>query len=107
MRTGVIWVGLKAPAQPNNRFGVCALPKFGLTDKQTPDIDEWIAGRETERLLHMGLGFPAPTEIKLRNPDAPVRHGQIPIQRQRPLALGDALGSAVRKSLQKAQDEMS
>ena len=33
LRNGVIWVGFKAPAQPNNRFGVGALPKFGLTDK--------------------------------------------------------------------------
>src|SRR5690242_6424997 len=73
MRTGVISVGLKAPAQPNNRFGVGALPKLGEADKQTPDIDECIAGRETKRLLHMGFGFPTPTEIKLRNPDARVR----------------------------------
>ena len=55
----------------------------------------------------MGFGFPAPTEIKLRNPDVRVRLGQIPIQRQRPLAFGDALSRAVRKDLHKAQDEMS
>src|SRR6516225_7445007 len=52
MRHGIIAVGLKAPAQPNKRFGVAALPKFGKTDKQTPDVDGCIAGRETERLLH-------------------------------------------------------
>ena len=63
MRSGVISVGLKAPAQPNNRFGIGALPKFGETDKHAPDIDVCIAGREAERLLDMGFGFPAPTEI--------------------------------------------
>ena len=71
MRTGVISVGLKAPAQPNNRFGVGALPKFGETDKQTPDIDECIAGREAERLLDMGFGFPAPTEKNFAIPMIP------------------------------------
>src|SRR6516165_7016473 len=40
MPYGIVLVSLKAPAQPNNRFGVCALPEFGLADKQTPDIDE-------------------------------------------------------------------
>ena len=30
---GEISVSLKAPAQPNNRFGVSAAPKFGKTDK--------------------------------------------------------------------------
>jgi len=79
MRTGVISVGFKAAAQPNRRFGVGALPKFGETDKQTPDIDDCVAGREAERLLHMGFGFPAPPEMKLRNPDVRVRPGQIPI----------------------------
>ena len=66
MPQGIISVGLKAPAQPNKRFGVGVLSKFGLTDIRTPDIDECIAGRETERLLDMGFGFPAPPEIKLR-----------------------------------------
>src|SRR6516164_7819992 len=107
MRHGIIAVGLKAAAQPNTRFGVGALPKFGEADKQTPDIDACIAGRETERLLYMGFSFPAPTEKKLRSPDVRVRAGQIPIQRQRPLAFGDALSRAVRKRLHKAQDEMS
>ena len=77
MRTGVISVGLKAPAQPNNRFGVGALPKFGETDKHGPDIDECIAGREAEGVLDMSFRFRAPTQIKLRNPDARVRAGQI------------------------------
>src|SRR5262245_28282005 len=77
-RNGVISVRLKAPAKPNNCFGVSALPQFGETRKQTPDIDECIAGRETERLLHMGFGFFASTEKKLRSPDAYVRSGQIP-----------------------------
>ena len=62
MRSGVISVGFKAPAQPNNRFGVGAVPKFGDTDIQSPDIDGVIAGREAERLLDMGFGFPAPTQ---------------------------------------------
>src|SRR6516162_1362830 len=56
MRIGEISVGLKAPAQPNNRFGVGAVPKFGETDNQSPDIDVGIAGREAERLLYMGFG---------------------------------------------------
>jgi hypothetical protein len=30
---GEISVSLKAPAQPNNRFGFSAAPKFGETDK--------------------------------------------------------------------------
>src|SRR5215472_12507639 len=60
MRTGVISVGLKAPAQPSNRFGVGALPKFGDADKRSPDIDECIAGREAEGVLHMSFRFPAP-----------------------------------------------
>ena len=47
----------------------------------------------------MGFGFLAPTEKKLRNPDVRVRPGQIPIQRQRPLAFGDALSRAVRINL--------
>jgi hypothetical protein len=32
MRAAVISVGLKAPAPPNDRFGVGALPRFGETD---------------------------------------------------------------------------
>ena len=55
----------------------------------------------------MGFGFPTPTEIKLRNPDARVRLCQIPIQRQCPLAFGDALSRAVRERLHKAEDAMS
>src|SRR4029077_7347699 len=62
MRIGVISVGLKAPAQTNNCFGVGAVPKFGETDKHSPGRDVGIAGREAERLLHMGFSFPAPTE---------------------------------------------
>src|SRR5215475_9610857 len=77
MRKGVISVGFKASAQPNKRFGVGALPKFGLTGKQTPDIDVGITGRDAERLLYMGFGFPTPTEKKLRSPDVAVRRGQI------------------------------
>src|SRR6516162_10998855 len=99
MRTGVISVGLKAPAQPNKGFGVGALPKFGETDKQTPNIDACIPGREAEGVLHMGFRFPAPPEMKLPNPDVRVRSRQIPIQRQRPLAFGDALSRAVRENL--------
>src|SRR6516225_2722338 len=68
MRTGVISVGLKAPVQPNNRFGVGALPKLGETDKHSPDIDECIAGREAEGVLHKNFRFPALPQIKLRNP---------------------------------------
>src|SRR5215470_16839404 len=99
MHKGVISVAFKASAQPNKRFGVGALPKFGLTGKQTPDIDVGIVGREAERLLHMGFGFPAPTKKKLCSSDVAPRLGQIPIERQRPLAFGDALSRAVRKSL--------
>ena len=55
----------------------------------------------------MGFGFLAPTEKKLREPDKRVSAGQIPIQRQRPLAFCDALSRAVRKNLHKAQDAMS
>src|SRR6516225_4185572 len=94
MRTGVISVGFKAAAQPNHRFSVGALPKFREANKYSPDIDACVAGREAERLLHMGFGFPAPPEIKLRTPDVRVRAGQIPIQRQRPLAFCDALSRA-------------
>jgi hypothetical protein len=72
MRIGVISVGFKAPAQPNNRFSVGALPKFGETDPHRPEIDGGITGREAERLLDMGFGFPAPTEKKLRKPDVRV-----------------------------------
>src|SRR6516225_10835991 len=107
MPKGVVSVGLNAPAQPNNRLGVGALPKLGGTDKVSPNIDVDIAGREAERVLHMGFGFPAPTEKKFRSPDARVRAGQIPIQRQRPLAFCDALSRTVRIYLHGAQDEMS
>jgi hypothetical protein len=107
MPNGEVPVGLRAPAQPNNRFGVGAVRKFGETDIHRPDVDAGIAGREPERLLGMGFGFCALTEKELRSPDIRVRSGQIPIQRQRPLAFGDALSRAVRKSLHKAQDEMS
>ena len=107
MRNGIISVGLKAPAQPDNRFGVGALPKFGETDKHTSSIDECIARREAECLVDMSFGFPAPTKKKLREPDERVRRGQIPIQRQCPLAFCDALSRAVRKNLHEAQDAMS
>ena len=63
-----------------------------------------IAGRETERLVDMGLGFRAATQKKLGQTDERVRAGQISIQRQRPLAFSNALGRAVRKNLDDAQD---
>src|SRR4029077_9768358 len=107
MRSGVISVGFKAPAQPNDRFGVGALPKFGDTDIQSPDIDGVITGREMERPLYVGFGLPGSTEPKLPKSDVRVPVGPFPIQCQRPLVFGDALSRAVRKSLHKAQDEMS
>jgi hypothetical protein len=65
------------------------------------------AGREAEGVLDMSFRCRAPTQIKLRNPDAPVCHGQIPIQRQCPLAFCDALSRAVRENFHEAHDVMS
>ena len=62
-----------------------------------------IAGREAERLVDVGLGFPAATEKKLRPADENVSVGQISIQRQRLLTFGDALGRAVCMDLDDAQ----
>src|SRR6516225_11899662 len=96
MREGEIAVGLDAPAQPGNRFGVVAVTQFGGTGKKHPAVSEDIAGREPERLLDMGLSLLASTKKVLGHTDAGMHGGQISVQRECPLAFDNTLGRTRR-----------
>ena len=80
---GHIAVGIDAPAQPRDRFRVGAELQFGDTGNRHPPEGGDIAGRETERLVDIGLGFRAASEKKLGPTDASVSLGQISGRRSR------------------------
>ena len=82
--------------QPSDRFGVGTELQLGDAGEHDPPERESIARRETECLSDMGLGFRAATNNTCQA-DETVRDGQISVQRQRPLAFGDALSRSVRK----------
>jgi hypothetical protein len=103
MRHWLIWIGLDAPADPRDRFRVGTEMQFEHADTELPTEGADIARREAERLVDVGLGFPAATEKKLRPTDENMSVCQISIQGQRLLAFGDALGCTVCLDVDDAQ----
>ena len=75
------------------------------TNMQPPKGDG-ISRREPKRLVDMGLGFLAAAEKIFGETDASMRVGQISIQRQRLFAFSNALGRAIGKDLDEAQQHM-
>jgi hypothetical protein len=66
-----------------------------------------VARRKAECLVDVSFGFCASTKKNLCAPDQGMSVGQITIQRQRVLALSNALGHAFRKHLHEAQQHVS
>jgi hypothetical protein len=79
MRHRLIWIGLDAPAEPRNRFGVCAETRSEHADTVHPAECSDIAGREAERLIDVELRFRTSTHKKLRPTNENVSVGQISI----------------------------
>jgi hypothetical protein len=73
VRYGIISVGLDGPSQPCDRFGICAVPQLGDTDKHHPVVDEDIAGREAERIRDMSFRLYASADEIFCHTDGPVR----------------------------------
>ncbi len=107
MREGQIALGIDAPAQPYDRFRVSTEKRLGATQKHHPPKRVDIVWREAERLVDMGLGFRGTTKQILGKTDASIRAGQISIQRQRLLALSNALRRPVRNNLSNAEERVS
>ena len=102
MRKRKIPVGLDG--RRNHATASSSRPSRQLGDARMrhPDYRRGVARTEAERTLYMSLGFLAATDKILGVTDLCVSEGKISIQRQGPLAFGDALGCAVGKDLDEA-----
>ena len=60
-----------------------------------PEPGETVARREAKGLVYMSFGLFGATDKNLGETDVPVSVGQIWIQRQRSLELGNGLGRAL------------
>ena len=90
MRGGEISVGVEAPAQPSDRFGIAIELCLGDTDPHHPDIGLGVARRKAECLVDVGFGFFGSTKQYFGVPDESMNAGIIWLQRQRPLVFSDA-----------------
>ena len=75
---------------PRDAVVISADQQLGEARYVHPGMSEGIARAEPERLVNMALGFLGATEIKLGETNTRMSEGQISIQRQRPLAMGNA-----------------
>jgi hypothetical protein len=107
MRDRLIPVVLDGAAEPRHRCLIGAQVQFGGAGPRYPDIGRRVARREAERLRDMGLCLLAATDAYLRVADIAVRHGEIAIEPERALALGDALQGTIGENLDVAQDHVS
>ena len=82
-------------AQPGDRLPLPSKAKLGRPGNETPKVCVRVAGTEAQRLLDMSLGVLGVAELNFAVAYCRVRDCQISIQRQRPLALPDALSGAV------------
>ena len=92
MPDGLIAVGLEAAAHPGGGFRVGIELELGEAENPHPAEGEDVARRQPQRLLDMASVSAARPRI-LAETDPGVRVGQVPIQRRRPFAFGNALGA--------------
>jgi ADP-ribosylglycohydrolase len=88
-------VDLDRAAEPRDGLLVGAKSQLGATRKKHPEPGTTIVRREAEGLGYMSFGLSGATDKKLGVTDIRVSGGQIWIQRQRPLELGNGLGRVV------------
>ncbi len=86
MCDGIISIGLKASAQPHDRFGLGAELQFGNANIMQPSVNAVVARRKPQCFLNVGLGFLAAADKDLGDANGAMSIGQIPVQRQCPLA---------------------
>src|SRR3984957_11182987 len=102
MAEGIIVVAFEAPAQPSDRFSIGTQLQLGEANPHHPIAGIGIAGRQTERLVNVGLGLSCATKSILGGSYKRVRHSKISIHNQGLLAFGDTLSRAVRCNLEEA-----
>ena len=102
----IVAVGLDGSPQPNDRLLIPAEVDLGDADKGQPKERPCIARTEPKSLLDVGLGLLCVTDIRFVHADRCVREGQIPIERQGPLAFGDCLMGPVGDAEDNAQTQV-
>jgi hypothetical protein len=88
-------VDLDTAAEPRDGLLVGAKSQLGPTGKKHPEPRTTIVRREAEGVVYMSFGLSGATSKNLGVTDIRVSGGQIRIQRQRSLELGNGLGRAV------------
>ena len=81
--------------QPRDCFLVTTQAQLGERREQHPNACGGVAGTDPQRFEDMALGLVKAAGKILAHADPCVGGGQISVNRQRPLAFGDALGGAV------------
>ena len=99
-------IGLDEAAQPGDCLLLPSKAKLGRPGNETPKVCVRVAGTEAQRLLDVSLGVFGLAELNLAVANCCVRDCQVSIQRQRPLALPDALSRAVGEGLDSAQGQV-
>src|ERR1700691_4145079 len=90
-----IAIGLDRPSKPRDRLLVTSDVVLRHSRISHPCVRHRITRAEAHRLDNVSLGFFGATDKNLANADKGIRVGEISIQRQRVLAFGDALHSAL------------
>src|SRR5215216_4572908 len=101
MGVWMISVGFKAPTKPSHRFNIQVVRQFGQADEQHPQMKVRIPRRETHCCMEMRFSFRDKPREKFSETDACVGVGQISVQRNSTLTVGNALRRAACKHLNK------
>ena len=97
MGFGIVSIGLDRSPTPQHGLLAIAEVIFRNSGLSEPRVSRRIAWAQAQRLANVSLGFLGATGKNLGQPDKGVGVGEISIQRQRMLTLGDALLGALRQ----------
>ncbi len=103
MSQWIVAVDLHRSPQPLDRLFIEAKKILGDADKREPIVGRRIMRTEPERLLDVSFGILRAADVHFACADHRVSWGQIPIDRQRPLALCNPLLGAIGDAEDAAQ----
>src|SRR5271169_2416778 len=101
-----IAVGIDGSAFPSRRFLIAAELQLDGASHEHPMIAHNVSRTEPQRLKNVALIFAGAPKRSFCQADDRVSSSQVPIQRQRVFALGNALRRAVCENISRTQREM-
>jgi predicted ATPase len=106
IRSRRIRIELDRPVEPENRFLVAAGAQLGDSNEKRPNACLSVTQADAQRLKDVRLCLLVAASKILRQSDPRVGGGEIPINRQRALALGYALRGAIAGHTQRPKHTM-